>query len=87
VIGLMAKANEHEVMADTLLWRAVVARAIEDWLSKPLRPKHEAERYLFTNSSDLSLVCYSAEIDVVDLRMRLNKVRGRMLCDILPVAQ
>jgi hypothetical protein len=87
VISRMAMANEHEVMTETLLWRAVVARAIEDWLSKPLRPKHEAEHYLFTNSRDLALVCYSAEIDVVDLRTRLNKVRGRMLCDILPVAQ
>lgn len=87
MVSLMAMANEREVMTETLLWRAVVARAIEDWLSKPLRSKHEAERYLFTNSRDLSLVCHSAEIDVVDLRTRLNKVRGRILRDILPVAQ
>jgi len=87
VVNLMAMANEHEVMTETLLWRAVVAKAIEDWLSKPLRPKNEAERYLFTNSRDLSLVCHSAEIDVVDLRARLNKVRGRILRDILPVAE
>jgi hypothetical protein len=87
MVNPMAMANEHEVMTETVLWRAVVARAIEDWLSKPLRPKHEAERYLFTNSCDLSSVCHSAEIDVVDLRTRLNKVRGRILRDILPVAQ
>jgi hypothetical protein len=87
MVSLMEPANEPEVMIETVLWRAVVARAIEDWLSKPLRPKHEAEQYLFTNSRDLSLVCHSAEIDVVDLRTRLNKVRGRILRDILPVAQ
>jgi hypothetical protein len=84
---LMAIANDHEMMTETLLWRAVVARAIEDWLSKPLRPKHEAEQYLFTNSRDLSLVCHSAEINVMELRTRLNKVRGRILSDLLPVAQ
>jgi hypothetical protein len=87
MVNLIVMANEHEVMTETHLWRAVVARAIEDWLSKPLRPKHEAERYLFTNSRDLSLVCHSAEIDVLDLRTRLNKVRGQILRNILPVAQ
>ena len=40
----------------------------QDWLSEPLRPKREAERYLFENSVDLSLVCQSAGIDVWQLR-------------------
>jgi hypothetical protein len=82
-----AISAKHDVKTETLLWRAVIARAIEDWLSKPLRPKHEAEQYLFTNSLGLSLVCQSAEIDVMELRTRLNKVRGRTLCDLLPVAE
>jgi hypothetical protein len=51
-----------------------------------LRPKREAERYLFENSADLSLVCASAEIDILKLRTGLNKVRGRTLEDVLTVA-
>ena len=71
---------------EAALWRGVIARTIQDWLSKPLRPKREAERYLFENSADLSSVCASAGIDVGRLRTCLNKVRGRTLHDLLPVA-
>ena len=82
MIREMALANALEMTAETLLWRGVIARTIQDWLSKPLRPKREAERYLFENSADLSLVCSSAGIDVGQLRERLNKVRGRTLLDL-----
>jgi hypothetical protein len=64
MIREMALANAREVTAETLLWRGVIARAIQDWLSKPLRSKREAERYLFEDSADLSSVCRSAGIDV-----------------------
>ena len=80
-------AAEQELKTETLLWRGVIARTIQDWLSKPLRPKREAERYLFENSSDLSSVCSSAGIDVGRLRTRLNMVRGRTLRELLPVAE
>jgi hypothetical protein len=79
-------ATKPELMTATALWRGVVARAIQDWLSKSLRPKREAERYLFENSTDLSLVCASAGINVLRLRTCLNKVRGRTLEDVLAVA-
>jgi hypothetical protein len=82
----MALAAKVEMTAETVLWRGVIARTIQDWLSKPLRTKREAERYLFENSADLSLVCSSAGIDVGQLRERLNKVRGRTLLDLLPIA-
>ena len=82
----MALTATRELTTETLLWRVVIARTIQDWLSKPLGPKREAERYLFKNSVDLSLVCQSAGIDVGQLRTRLNKVRGRTLHDLLPVA-
>ena len=82
----MAFATPLEMTAETLLWRGVIARTIQDWLSKPLRPKREAERYLFEDSADLSSVCRSAGIDVGRLRTRLNMVRGRTLPDLLPVA-
>ena len=82
----MALPAKPEVPSATALWRGVIARTIQDWLSKPLRPKLEAERYLFKNSADLSLVCQSAGIDVGQLRTCLNKVRGRTLEDLLHVA-
>jgi len=87
MIREMAFATKQEMTAETLLWRGVIARTIQDLLSKPLRLKHEAERYLFTNSRDLSLVCSSAGIDVLKLRTCLDKVRGRTLLDLLPVVE
>jgi hypothetical protein len=86
MIREMALATKLEMTAETLLWRGVIARTIQVWLSKPLRPKREAERYLFENSADLSSVCASAGIDIVRMRTCLNKVRGRTLPDLLPIA-
>ena len=82
----MALTATQELTTETLLWRVVIARTIQDWLSKPLGPKRKAELYLFENSADLSLVCQSAGIDIGQLRTRLNKVRGQTLHDLLPVA-
>jgi hypothetical protein len=82
----MALATKLEMTAETVLWRGVIARTIQDWLSKSIGPKREAERYLFENSADLSSVCASAGIDVGRLRTCLNKVRGRTLFDLLPIA-
>jgi hypothetical protein len=75
-----------ELATETALWRGVIARNIQDWLSAPLRLKREAERYLFENSADLFLVCDSAGINVEHLRARLNMVRGRTLDDLLQIA-
>jgi hypothetical protein len=86
MIREMALADALEMTAENLLWRGVIARTIQDWLSKPMRPKREAERYLFEDSADLSSVCRSAGIDVGRLRTHLNKVRGRTLLDLLPIA-
>ncbi len=82
----MALVTKPELALERTLWRGVIARAIQDWLSAPLRPKIDAERYLFKNSADLSLVCDSAGINVRNLRECLNKVRGRTLRDLLPAA-
>ena len=81
----MAFPTKPELTTAIALWRGVIARTIQDWFSKSLRPKREAERYLFTNSPDLSLVCASAGIDVLKLRTCLNKVRGCTLEDVLAV--
>jgi hypothetical protein len=45
MISVKTKANEYMVMEETRLWRAVLAGSIQDWLSKSLRTKHEAESY------------------------------------------
>jgi hypothetical protein len=79
-----ALATEPESTTENLLWRAVIATTIKEWLSAPLRSQREAERYLFENSADLSLVCGLAGITVGYLRTRLNKVRGRTLLDPVP---
>jgi hypothetical protein len=81
-----ALATKQDLTTEARLYRGVIARTIQDWLAKPLRPKREAERYLFENSADLSLVCQSAGIDIGQLRTCLNKVRGRTLLDLLGVA-
>ena len=86
MIGQMISATDEPLTTENRMWRVVIARTIQDWLSKPLRAKREAERYLFENSADLSWVCESAGIKVEQLRNCLNKVRGRTLCDVLPIA-
>ena len=86
MIRNMASATKHELKTVTVLWRGVIARTIQDWLSAPLRLKRDAEQYLFTDSADLSLVCESAGINIERLRAGLNKVRGRTLEDLLQVA-
>jgi hypothetical protein len=87
MIREMVLAMTEEQTAESLLWRGVIARTIQDWLSGSVRPRREAERYLFENSADLSLVCESAGINVEYLRMCLNEVRGRTLRDPLPIAE
>ena len=83
----MIRENRQERTTETALWRGVIARTIQEWLSAPLRSQREAENYLFNNSADLSLVCGLAGMNVEDLRTRLNKVRGRTLLDLVPSAE
>ena len=81
-----ALATDQGLTTENLLWRGVIAKTIQEWLSAPLRFQREAESYLFKDSADLSLVCGLAGINVGYLRKCLNKVRGRTLLDLLPIA-
>jgi hypothetical protein len=81
-----AFATVHQRSPETLFWRVVIARTIQDWLSDSANVQRGAERYLFQNSEDLSLVCASAGINVNYLRDHLNKIRGHKLQDGLPLA-
>jgi hypothetical protein len=86
MIREMVEAIKPELATETALWRGVIARSIQDWLAAPLRLRREADRYLFQDSADLTLVCESAGINVKQMRTRLNMVRGRTLEDVLQMA-
>jgi hypothetical protein len=64
---------------ETLLWRAVIARALHEWISGSLRRQREAEQYLFGDNRDFLLVCGCAGMDVGRLRSRLARLRGHAI--------
>ena len=68
----------EETAGEVRLWRAVVVRAIEDWISGPLRQKRLAERYIFNDHKDFASACESAGLNADDLRARLSRFRGRL---------
>jgi hypothetical protein len=65
------------------LWRAVIARTIQEWVSGPLGRQREAEQYLFDDNRDFRLVCGSAGIDSGELRARLALLRGHAIPEYL----
>jgi hypothetical protein len=64
---------------ETLLWRAVIARTIQEWISGSLRRRREAEQYLFGDNRDFPLVCGCAGMDLGRLRSRLARLRGHAI--------
>jgi hypothetical protein len=68
---------------ETRLWRAVIARTIQEWISGPLGRQREAEQYLFDDNRDFRLVCGSAGIDSGVLRARLALLRGHAIPECL----
>jgi predicted nucleic acid-binding protein len=75
-----------EAAFEIILWRAVIARTIQEWISGPLRRRREAEQYLFDDNRDFPLVCRSAGMDAGRLRSRLTRLRGRAMPDSLLAA-
>jgi hypothetical protein len=65
------------------VWRAVIARTIQEWISGSLTRKREAEQYLFDDNRDFRLVCGSAGIDSGKLRARLRLLRGHAIPEYL----
>jgi hypothetical protein len=63
--------------AEERLWRAVIARTLEEWVRGPLRYSRKAEQYLFDDNSDFLAVCSSAGMDPGNLRKRLQSIRAR----------
>jgi hypothetical protein len=67
--------GDVEEVPEQKLWRAVIARTVQEWLSGPLRMKREAEQFLFSNSPDFRTVCFSAGINPDHFRVRLQKYK------------
>ena len=86
-IKVSSTVEVGENTPETRLWRAVIARTIQEWISGPLRYQREAEQYLFDDNRDFPLVCKSAGMDSGQLRSRLARLRGHAIPDhLLPAA-
>ena len=82
VKGILIRKFEGNA-PETRLWRAVIARTIQEWISGPLSRRRQAEQYLFDDNKDFPLVCGSARIDSGDLRERLALLRGHVIPEYL----
>ena len=63
--------------AEEKLWRAVIARTLEEWICGPLTYSRKAEKFLFEDDRDFHAVCSSAGMDPGNLRRRLLSIRAR----------
>jgi hypothetical protein len=63
--------------AEEKLWRAVIARTLEEWVAGPLTRSRKAEQFLFDDDKDFRAVCSSAGLDPGNLRTRLESLRAR----------
>jgi hypothetical protein len=71
--------NQDQGTAEEKLWRAVIARTLEEWVRGPLRYSRKAEEFLFDDNRDFLAVCFSAGMDPGNLRKRLLSIRARGL--------
>jgi hypothetical protein len=72
-----AYRNGDRGTAEEKLWRAVIARTLEEWVSGPLGRSRKAEQFLFDDDKDFRAVCSSAGLDPGNLRNRLESLRAR----------
>jgi hypothetical protein len=69
--------NRDRGTAEEKLWRAVIARTLEEWVCGPLTYRRKAEQFLFDDNKDFHAVCSSAGMDPGNLRNRLQSIRAR----------
>jgi hypothetical protein len=69
--------NQDQGTAEEKLWRAVIARTLEEWVRGPLRYSRKAEEFLFDDNRDFLAVCFSAGMDPGNLRKKLLTIRAR----------
>jgi hypothetical protein len=71
--------NRNDGTAEERLWRAVIAKTLEEWVRGPLRYSRIAEEFLFHDNKDFLSVCSSAGMDPLRLRKKLEHIRTRTL--------
>jgi len=71
--------NRDRGTAEEKLWRAVIARTLEEWVSGPLRYSRKAEQFLFDDNRDFVAVCSSAGMNPASLRRKLQTIRARVV--------
>jgi hypothetical protein len=71
--------NRNRGTAEERLWRAVIAKTLEEWVRGPLRYSRIAEEFLFHDNKDFQSVCSSAGMDPRSLREKLQSIRARVL--------
>ena len=71
--------NRDSGTAEERLWRAVIAKTLEEWVRGPLRYSRIAEEFLFHDNKDFQSVCSSAGMDPRSLREKLQSIRTRVL--------
>jgi hypothetical protein len=71
--------NRDSGTAEEKLWRAVIAKTLEEWACGPLSFSRKAEQFLFSDNKDFQSVCTSAGMDPGNLRRRLQSIRARGL--------
>ena len=69
--------NRNDGTAEERLWRAVIAKTLEEWVRGPLRYSRVAEEFLFHDNKDFLSVCSSAGMDPLRLRKKLEHIRTR----------
>jgi hypothetical protein len=69
--------KEDQGTAEERLWRAVIAKTLEEWVCGPLRYSQKAEQFLFNDDKDFQAVCSSAGLDPRNLREKLEFIRAR----------
>jgi hypothetical protein len=69
--------NRNDATAEERLWRAVIAKTLEEWVRGPLRYSRIAEEFLFHDNKDFLSVCSSAGMDPLRLRKKLEHIRTR----------
>ena len=72
-----SQSHDAQDTPEQVLWRAVIASTVQEWLHGHLRRKREAEQFLFQDHEDYEIVCLSAGIDPRSLRERLMRIRAR----------
>ncbi len=75
---MFASPLPHDVAEETpenRLWKAVIAKTVQEWLSGPLRRQRAAEEFLLRDEEDFPLVCLSAGMDPRRLRTKLLQLQ------------